>query len=195
MFSGIVEVRGVIKSREKKVNLLTLSIEPEKNLRGIRIGDSIAIDGVCLTVTAMRKGQWQFDVMLETIEKTTFKFLKSGDRINLERSLKVGDRISGHFVSGHIDGVGTIIEKVTRENYVEYQIEIPKNLAVYLACKGSICVDGISLTIGEVKGNCFAVYIIPHTLEMTTLGMKKKNDQVNIETDILAKYLLAQRKK
>ncbi len=189
MFSGIVEEKGIVKKVQQKKHLLVVHIAAEKVLRTTKIGDSIAADGVCLTVTQKAKRCLTFDVMLETIKRTTLKNLKVGDHVNLERALKVGDRISGHFVSGHIDGVGTIEKKITKKNYIEYQISVPSHLKKYLASKGSICVDGISLTLGEIGRNDFSVYIIPHTLAVTTLGAKGRWDQVNIETDILAKYL------
>ncbi len=193
MFSGIVEEKGVVAKIEKKENLLILSIKAKKVLKGVKIGDSISVDGACLTITKMKKNIVSFDIMKETIDKTTLKFLKVGSDVNLEGALRVNDRLGGHFVSGHIDGVGVIQKRVSKPNYEEFQIAIPKHLSCYLAPKGSVCVDGISLTIGEVKKNVFTIYIIPHTLDVTTLGRKRDGDEVNIETDLLAKYLLSAR--
>ena len=194
MFSGIVEEKGIIQKIDKKKNLITIHIKAKKVLKGTKIGDSISVDGACLTVTKIKNNVASFDVMKETIEKTTLKYRAVGSFVNLEGALRVNDRLGGHFVSGHIDGVGTIQKRISGENYEEYRIVIPKNISCYLAPKGSVCIDGISLTIGEVKGNMFFVYIIPHTLEVTTLGEKKDGDKVNIETDLLAKYILFNKK-
>lgn len=193
MFTGIIEVRGKVIKVQKRENLLAMTITAQKALRGTKIGDSIAVDGVCLTVTKMKGRQFRFDIMLETIRWTTLKYLEPGDLVNLERALKANGRLSGHFVQGHVDGVGTIEQKIRRPNYWEYRISVDKSLRSYLVNKGSVSVDGISLTVGQVHGNRFSVYIIPHTMRLTTLGRKGRFDQVNIETDILAKYILAQR--
>jgi len=194
MFSGIVEEKGIVAKIEKKENLLVLSVKAKKVLKGVKIGDSISVDGACLTITKIRKNIVSFDIMKETIDKTTLKFLKVRSTVNLEGALRVNDRLGGHFVSGHIDGVGVIQKRISRPNYEEFRIAIPKHLSRYLAPKGSVCVDGISLTLGEVKKNVFSIYIIPHTLDVTTLGQKKDGDEVNIETDLLAKYILFSRK-
>ncbi|MFI5206345.1 MAG: riboflavin synthase [Candidatus Paceibacterales bacterium] len=193
MFSGIVEEKGTLKNIERRKNLIVLGISAGKVSSDTKTGDSIAIDGTCLTVTKKNGCTLFFDVMKETIEKTTLKYLKPGDKINLERSLKVDSRIGGHFVFGHVDCEGIIKKKITLRNYVRYDIAINRKLMRYIVSKGSISVDGISLTVGEVKGNVFSVYIIPHTLQVTTLKNKKETDKVNIETDVLAKYLLKQK--
>jgi riboflavin synthase len=193
MFSGIVEEKGIVTKIQKKENLLILSIKASKVLRGVKIGDSISVDGACLTITGIKNKVVDFDIMKETIDKTTLKFLKVGSEVNLEGALRVNDRLGGHFVSGHIDGVGVIQKRISKPNYEEFQIAIPKKLSCYLAPKASVSVDGISLTLGEIKKNVFSIYIIPHTLDVTTLGRKKDGDQVNIETDLLAKYILSAR--
>jgi riboflavin synthase len=190
MFSGIVEEMGAIGSLNKKQNLFILKIKAKKVARGTKIGDSISVNGICLTVTGIRDRVMSFDVMKETIDKTNLKYLKVKDKINLERALKVSDRIGGHFVSGHVDGVGTIKDIITLPNYVEIQAFLSKDLLKYIVPKGSVCIDGVSLTIGKVRKTYFSVYLIPHTLEVTTMGSYKKGDTVNIETDILAKYIL-----
>ena len=190
MFSGIVEETGVIRKVEKKKNLFVVILEADTVTKGTKVGDSISCDGICLTVTKIKGKLMTFDLMKETLDATTFKYAKPGRRINLERSLKVNDRIGGHFVSGHIDGTGVFIERVTIPNYVEWRIKVDKNLARYIIPKGSVTIDGVSLTVGVVKKNYFSVYLIPHTLEVTTFGLKKTGEIVNIETDILAKYIL-----
>jgi len=195
MFSGIIEEKGIIKKIDFKKNLFVLTLEARKVHQGTKIGDSIAVDGVCLTVVQKKGRALSFDVMKETIEKTTLKYLKSGSPVNLERALQVNDRLGGHFVQGHIEGVGVIKDKVTLKNYVEFRISIDKKLIRYVVAKGSVCIDGISLTVGEVQGTTFSIYIIPHTLEVTTLGSKTRGDKVNIETDILARYILNELKR
>lgn len=190
MFSGIVEEKGCVKKMVWQKNLMTMTLEAKKVLRGSKIGDSIAVDGVCLTVTGLDKRTFTVDLMKETLDKTTLGLRKTKDKINLERALKVNSRLGGHFVQGHVDGVGLIKAKITKKNYVEYRIAIEKKLIPYLVPKGSVCVDGISLTVGEMRGSTFSVYIIPHTLKVTTLGSKKKGNKVNIETDLLAKHVV-----
>ncbi|MDP8266013.1 MAG: riboflavin synthase [Candidatus Aceula meridiana] len=194
MFSGIVEEKGIIKKIVNKKNLIVISIEAKKVLKGIGIGDSISVDGVCLTMVKKKGRVVTFDVMKETMDKTTLGMRKVSDAVNLEGALRVNDRLGGHFVSGHIDCVGILQKRVSLENYEKYVVAIPKEFTRYLAPKCSVCIDGISLTLGEVQGNVFSVYIIPHTLKVTTLGVKKKGDKINIETDILAKYILFNRK-
>ncbi len=190
MFSGIIEEKGVVQAIQHKQNLIVLSVKAKKVLKGVKIGDSISVDGACLTVTRMSKGVVCFDIMKETMDKTTLKNLTVGSLVNLEGALRVNDRLGGHFVSGHIDGVGVIKERISLPNYEEFTVQIPRSISKYLAPKGSVCIDGISLTLGEVKNCTFKVYIIPHTLVVTTLGKKGVGDQVNIETDLLAKYIL-----
>ncbi len=190
MFTGIIEDKGkVVKVRPAK-NLLTLTIEAPKIFQGSREGDSISVDGACLTISKLSRGAASFDVMKETIDKTTLKYLKSESIVNLEPALMVNRRVGGHFVLGHVDGVGIIKKKLVKENFVEYEIAVDKNLMRYIVSKGSVCVDGISLTVGKIRPNSFSVYIVPYTLKETTLKNKKLNDKVNIETDILAKYIL-----
>ena len=190
MFSGIVEELGTVEMVRKDANLATLSVRAKAVLEGIKIGDSVSIDGVCLTVTQKRKGRLNFDVMKETLDKTTLGQLKAKDRVNLERALKASDRISGHFVTGHIDGIGEIAKIIKGKNYVEMRIGLARPLLRYIVPKGSICVDGVSLTVGIVGKNYFSFYLIPYTKELTNLGHKTEGQRVNVETDILAKYVL-----
>lgn len=190
MFTGIIEEKGAVQSLEHKKNLIVLKIAAGKIASGTKTGDSVSVEGVCLTVTKKQGRVLSFDVMKETIDKTTLKYLNPRSQVNLERSLKVNSRIGGHFVFGHVDCVGKIKNKVTLENYVRYDILLDRALTPYVVSKGSVAIDGISLTVGEVKNNIFSVCIIPHTLKVTTLGNKKKSDKVNIETDVLAKYIL-----
>lgn len=193
MFTGIVEAVAKVRELKKRENLYTLAIEKPRLFDDIKIGDSIANDGVCLTVTAMKAGCLYFDLMKETLDATTLKHLAAGKRVNLERAMKADARMGGHFVTGHVDAVGRIKDIRILPNYVEYRLTLAKDLMRYVVPKGSVALDGISLTVGAVKKDWFAVYFIPHTLEVTTIGSKKKGDDVNIETDLLAKYILKSR--
>ena len=192
MFSGIVEETGVVKALQRKTNLSVLKIHAKKVLPGTGEGDSISVNGVCLTVTKREKNVLTFDIMLETLKKTSLGALKSGMKVNLERALKMSSRISGHFVSGHVDDMGSIKKIVKSENYVELQISFAREHGKYIVPKGSIAVDGVSLTVGDVRKTYFSVYLIPYTLEVTNLGVKRKGSKINLETDILAKYIYKQ---
>ncbi len=189
MFSGIVEEQGIIEKINKRKNSAALTLKAQRSVLGTKAGDSIAVNGVCLTVTAKQGARLTFDIMKETLCATTLGCLHPGQKANLERALKMNDRLGGHFVTGHVDGVGVIDKKIVQTDYVEYRISVDKSLIRYIVPKGSVCIDGISLTVGEVKRNRFSVYLIPHTLKITTLGTKKESDRVNVETDILAKYV------
>jgi len=190
MFSGIVEELGTVEALRKQANLATIAVRARSVLPGTKIGDSISIDGVCLTVTKKRADRLDFDVMKETLDKTTLGKLREKERVNLERALKVSDRISGHFVTGHVDGIGTITKILRGKNYAEMHIGVARPLVRYVVPKGSICVNGVSLTVGKVGKNSFSFFLIPFTRELTNLGRKRPGQQVNVETDILAKYIL-----
>lgn len=190
MFTGIVEEIGTMTQVDVKRNLVVLKVRAKCVLKGLKKGDSLAVEGVCLTTTNIHRNILTFDVMRETMLKTTLKKLKSKDKVNLERALKANGRFNGHFVTGHIDDVGIIKRRITQKNYIELQIGLPTKFLKYIVPKGSVCLDGISLTVGQVKRGYFSVYIIPFTDKNTTLGLKKKGDKVNIETDLLAKYIL-----
>jgi len=180
----------MVENLRLKPRLAVLEVSAGTIAKGVKQGDSIAVDGVCLTVTGKRAKTLTFDMMLETLRTTTLGRLIKGDRVNLERALKASDRLDGHFVSGHIDAVGRIKDRVRKTNYLELTIGIPHRLIKYIVPKGSVCVDGVSLTVGKVGKDYFSVYLIPYTKQVTMLGAKSKGDRVNIETDILAKYLL-----
>lgn len=189
MFNGIIEEKGVVQAIERRKDLSSLKVKGPKTVRGARPGDSIAVNGVCLTVTAVRQGVFTFDLMRETLLKTSLGKVRRGDAVNLERALKVGGRLSGHFVTGHVDAAAAVCERIESENYLELRVRLPKGLARYVVPKGSVCLDGVSLTVGEVTKTYFSVYLIPFTKDVTTLGDKSKGDTVNIEVDILARYL------
>ena len=195
MFTGIVEGLGKIVKFDKNTknrSAAKMKINLGKLSKGLRIGDSVAINGVCLTAIKMTKNNAEFEMIGETIEKTNLGSLKLNDRVNLERSLKVGDRLEGHFVLGHIDGVGIITRLEKKSNQIKIWIELPKNLSRYVTQKGSITIDGISLTVVDKLKNTFSVSIIPHTMKITNLALKKIGDKVNIETDVLGKYILSE---
>ena len=196
MFTGIVEGIGIIEKFEKKTNTRSaakMKVNLGNLAKGLKAGHSVAINGVCLTVTKISKGEAEFEMIGETIKKTDLGNLESGDKVNIERSLKVGDRMEGHFVLGHIDGTGKIIniEKLPKE--IKLWIELTNDLTKYVVKKGSIAIDGISLTLVDVIKNKISVCIIPHTMKITNLNSKKIGDKVNIETDILGKYTTTKR--
>ena len=195
MFTGIVEEKGRIAGWGRRRNLCVLQVASQRVFRGTKIGDSIAVNGVCLTVSKKEKRRLLFELMQETLSTTTLKDLRVGSPVNLERALKATSRFGGHLVCGHVDGIGTIAKIVRKANSVEFQISLEKKHTRFLVPKGSICVDGVSLTVGEVGPHFFSIYLIPYTLKETTLGDKKIFDQVNIETDLIAKYLFYGRKR
>ena len=166
-----------------------LDVDASMPLEDIRIGDSIAINGACLTVTQKADGRFTADVSAETMSRTNLGALKAGDRVNLEKALRLNDFLGGHLVLGHVDGQGKIQEKTGRANSIIFGIEIPEGLVRYIVEKGSIAVDGVSLTVNRCEKNRFYVNMIPHTAQVTTLGFKKVGDIVNIETDIIGKYV------
>jgi len=193
MFTGIIEECGVIDAVLTKSNLCTISLKAGKAFQRAKPGESIAVDGVCLTVTKVHGRILTFDVMKETLEKTTLGRLQTGDRVNLEKALAVGGTLDGHFVTGHVDGLGKITRIVCDKNYVEFQAKAPSGLRKFIVTKGSICLNGISLTVGKVKGDIFSVYMIPFTMQVTTMSDKKVGDLVNLEADILARYILGRK--
>ena len=190
MFSGIIEETGLIRKITKPTGALLLEVEASLARQETQVGESIAVNGVCLSVTKITAATLSFQVVPATFEGTTLRFLKVADRANLERSLKVGDRISGHFVTGHVDCVGLIRKRNMRRGSLTFEIVAPLEFSKYILPKGSIALDGVSLTIAEKKSNIFSVNIIPHTAANTTLGNRGASSRVNIEFDILAKRAL-----
>jgi riboflavin synthase len=166
-----------------------MAVEADFRLEQTKIGDSISVSGACLTVVMIDDKRFKVDVSPETLAKTTFKSAKIGDRVNLERALRLSDRLDGHLVSGHIDGIGTVTHKQNIGNAIVVTFEVPESLLHYMIKKGSVAVDGISLTINNCGFGSFDVSIIPHTAKWTTIGFKKVGDIVNIETDMIGKYV------
>ena len=191
MFTGIIEGLGIIKKFDKNTktrSAVKMQVDLGKLAKGLKAGHSVAINGVCLTVTKISKNQAEFEMIGETIKKTDLDALELEDKVNIERSLRVGERMEGHFVLGHIDDIGKIIKIEKKPTEIKFWIELPKDLARYVVNKGSIAIDGISLTLVDVIKNKISVCIIPHTMKITNLGSKKIGDKVNIETDVLGKY-------
>ncbi len=189
MFTGIVEETGSVVSFALRAEAWRLQVAAKRVLEGLAEGDSIAVNGCCLTATKFDSGYVWFDVLEETRRLTNFSELGAGGAVNLERSLKFDGKVGGHFVTGHIDGVGVVevFEARGKDHYLK--VRVPKGGGRYLVHKGSIAIDGISLTIAEVDGDAFAVWVIPHTLQVTNLGARKAGEKVNLEFDLLGKYV------
>lgn len=191
MFTGIVEGMGRVKSisKSKRGADTIMRVSLGRLGKSLRRGDSVCINGACLTVTKLSKGEAEFEMVAETIRRTNLGGVKPGDKVNIERSMKVGDRLEGHFVLGHVDGMGTIEDVQKLPSETKIWIKLDKELTGSPVSKGSIAVDGVSLTIVDVEDDRVSVSLIPHTLSVTTLGLRRKGDKVNIETDILGKYV------
>ena len=189
MFTGIIEELGVVNTIIRGSKSMMLSIACKKIIDDVNIGESIAVDGVCLTVTKKEGSCFFVDVMPETMGATGINKLKVAGKVNIERALKLSDRLGGHIVSGHIDGTGKIIERRKEENALWITIEASSEILKYIITKGSVAIDGISLTVAEVNTQFFNVSLIPHTKMITTLGFKKVGDTVNIECDLIGKYV------
>ena len=189
IFTGIVEETGKIESVANGNKSAIITIIADKVLKGTKIGDSIAVNGVCLTVTSISGNKFTADVMAETIRRSSLGTLKHGSKVNLERAMAADGRFGGHIVSGHIDGTGVIRSLEREDNAVWVEIETPDKLLKYIVEKGSIAIDGISLTVAKLTDDSFSVSVIPHTGEETTLLAKKPGDIVNLENDIVGKYV------
>ncbi|MBR1661993.1 MAG: riboflavin synthase [Acidaminococcaceae bacterium] len=189
MFTGLIAELGTAERLAEGSTSCQLTVRAQKILPGVKIGDSIAVNGVCLTVVHLQGNRFTADVMPETVRRTTLRQLQPGDRVNLEKALRPTDGLDGHIVQGHVEGVGTIREIAPEGNALVYHIETPKELLRYIVEKGSVAIDGISLTVTETDDTGFSVSLIPHTAKMTTLGYKSVGDSVNLETDILARYV------
>ena len=189
MFTGIIEEIGIIRNIVKGSRSIKLTITAKKVLENTNLGDSIAVNGVCLTVTALGKDGFTADVMPESMSKTNMGRLKPGDRVNLERALTLSSRLGGHIVSGHIDGVGDIINMEKDDNAVRVTLTSVPKVMKYIVSEGSVALDGVSLTVAHLGDNDFTVSLIPHTAQMTTLLDKKVGDKLNIENDVVGKYV------
>ncbi|MEU6948756.1 riboflavin synthase [Streptomyces sp. NPDC046332] len=189
MFTGIVEELGEVTAVEKLADASRFRLRGPLVTEGAKHGDSIAVNGVCLTVVEFGDGEFTADVMEETLLRSSLGALEVGSRVNLERPMAVGDRLGGHIVQGHVDGTGTILDRTPSENWEIVKIGLPAHLSRYVVEKGSITVDGVSLTVVEVADDWFTISLIPTTLALTTLGIKQSGDPVNLEVDVIAKYV------
>jgi riboflavin synthase len=189
MFTGIIEELGTIKSIERSADSRRMIISVERIMADLKIGDSIAVNGACLTVGDLQSSAFSVYSSPETLSRTNLGKLTIGSKVNLERSLRLQDRLGGHLVLGHIDGIGYIKSRNRKEDSVLFEFTFPRELARYIVPKGSIAVDGISLTVSNLSPDFFEVSVIPYTLEVTTLGFKRVGDEVNLETDIIGKYV------
>ncbi len=192
MFTGLIEEMGTVKSIKRRADSIELTVSGKEVIKDMRKGDSVSVNGVCLTVTSNQLPVTSFkvDVGTETLRRTSLGELRIGEKVNLEKALKMGERLGGHFVTGHIDGVGIIRKRIKEGDTFLFELEAPNEIMNYIIPKGSIALDGISLTIVDFNKNRFSVSIIPHTLEVTTLGFKKVGNKVNLEADMIGKYVV-----
>lgn len=189
MFTGIIETVGRVKSIQRMEKSARVEVMAELANNDLKIGDSVAINGVCLTLTSRLGNTFWADAGFETLKVTTLGGLKSGDNVNIERPMQMGGRLGGHLVQGHIDCTGKVLYINNIEGGVEVTVEFPKEFAKYIVKRGSVAINGVSLTVAEIKGNSFKVFLIPHTVEATTFKFAKVGDAVNLEMDIIGKYV------
>ena len=189
MFTGIIEEKGAVKSIRRGQHSAVITVSGKKVLQGTVPGDSIAVNGICLTVTSLGPGWFTADVMHETLSRSSLSDAASGTFVNLERAMAAGGRFGGHIVSGHVDGTGVISEIRRDDNAVWFTVSAPGNIMKYIVEKGSVAIDGISLTVAAVRDGSFDVSVIPHTLGLTVLGDRCRGDVVNLENDIIGKYV------
>jgi riboflavin synthase len=189
MFTGIVEEMGVVKALDKGVGGMRLSILAQLVIDDLPVGASISVNGACLTVVGKGEREFSVDVSPETLTVTTLGQASAGTPVNLERAMRVNERLGGHLVAGHVDGVGTVAQRRQEANAVVLTIDAPMDILRYCVYKGSISIDGISMTINEMTDQAFSVSVIPHTAKVTTLGMKQVGDRVNLEADLIGKYV------
>ncbi|MFE6985865.1 riboflavin synthase [Streptomyces griseus] len=189
MFTGIVEELGEVTAVERLEDASRFRLRGPVVTEGAKHGDSIAVNGVCLTVVDTADGEFTADVMAETLKRSSLGALTTGSRVNLERPMELGGRLGGHLVQGHVDGTGTIVERTPSEHWEIVKVSLPPELTRYVVEKGSITVDGVSLTVVEAAAEHFTISLIPTTLDLTTLGHKQPGDPVNLEVDVIAKYV------
>jgi riboflavin synthase len=189
MFTGLIETQGVVTHVQRVSGGAQVQIYAPEFGRDMALGDSIAVDGACLTVAQFQRGAFVADVSDETLAKTTLGSLRQSSKVNLERALRISDRLGGHMVTGHVDGVGKLLLRHPAGNSTIYQFQVPPSLMEYIVPKGSVAVDGISLTVAQIRGESFAAAVVPHTEEVTTLREKPIGAPVNVEVDVMAKYV------
>lgn len=189
MFTGIIETKGIVSRAERVAGGAQFEIYAPDFGRDMAIGDSVAVNGACLTIVSFSRGSFVVDVSSETLERTTLSGVRAKDQVNLERAMRMSDRLGGHMVSGHVDGIATLAQKHSAGNSTIYQFDLPEHLAEYLIFKGSIAIDGISLTIARLRESSIAISVLPLTEQITTLGALRVGDRVNVEIDMIAKYV------
>lgn len=189
MFTGIVEEKGIIERIRKGRNSAEISVRASRIMDDVKLGDSIAVNGVCLTVTSFDSGGFTADVMHETLNRSSLAQLRSGSMVNLERAMKADGRFGGHIVAGHVDGVGVITDVTKDDNAIWYTVKAEPGVMKYIVEKGSIAIDGISLTVAKVMTDRFSISAIPHTVRETVLAERRKGDTVNLENDVIGKYV------
>lgn len=189
MFTGLIEELGSVRSRVRRGSFQQLEIAAERVLDGLQVGDSVNIDGVCQTAVAIGESGFAVETVAETLSRTTLGTLAIGQAVNLERPLRADQRLDGHLVLGHVDGIARIRQRTERDGEHRFEIEPPPALARYIAGKGSVALDGISLTVAEVSGDVFTIAVIPHTFDNTTLSHRCAGDSVNLEVDVIARYV------
>jgi len=190
MFTGIVAATGVLKSRESFNGDLRIRFDvPEDMMAGCKIGDSISVSGCCLTMLEPDEAGFSADLSVETLDKTSLGNRRTGDSVNLELAMRASDRLGGHLVSGHVDGLAELVSRAEDARSERFLFKTDRSLARYIAPKGSVCLDGVSLTVNDVEDNRFSICIIPHTLDVTTLGQLAVGEKVNLEVDLIARYL------
>lgn len=189
MFTGLIEELGSVRGRVRRGAFQQLEIEAKRVLAGLQVGDSVNIDGVCQTAVAIGESGFAVETVAETLARTTLGTLGIGQVVNLERALRADQRLGGHLVLGHVDGIARIRQRTERDGEHRFEVEPPPALARYIATKGSVALDGISLTVAEVSGDAFTVAVIPHTFDNTTLSHRRAGDSVNLEVDVIARYV------
>jgi riboflavin synthase len=189
MFTGLIQEVGLVTNISHLNDAAKIEFECKLILDDLAVGDSVSVNGACLTVTSLTGKNFTVDVMIKTLELTSLGKLLKNQSVNLELAMAVSDRFGGHLVQGHVDGIGVILDKTVKDEWTILTVKIPKNLSKYTVAQGSICLDGVSLTIGEISGEQVSVWLIPTTLDKTNLGSKQIGDILNIEVDLLAKYV------
>jgi len=189
MFTGIVEALGEIRKITPLASGLSLTVQPSPPLAGVRHGDSVAVDGICLTVTGLTSTSLSVDVSPESLQRTTLGARRMGQRVNLEQALRLSDRLGGHLVTGHVDGLATVTAITPRGDFTQIDFTAPENILKYIVAKGSVAIDGVSLTVNACSARDFGVMVVPFTLAHTTLGSRAVGERVNVENDIIGKYV------
>lgn len=189
MFTGLIETQGIVTNVQRVSGGAKIQVYAPEFGRDMGLGDSIAVDGACLTVSQFQRGAFVADVSDETLSKTTLEGLRQGSKVNLERALRLSDRLGGHLVTGHVEGIGKLLMRQAAGNSTIYQFQLPVQLMDFIVPKGSVAIDGISLTVAQIRGESFAAAVVPHTEEVTTLKEKPIGAPVNVEVDVLAKYV------